>query len=748
MKFLNKQMKLEKIVVKYDDIIGKDARDLVEKYSLNTYQRNLDEIKKLEDDHRLLRIGIVGRVKAGKSTLINALFFDGESVLPKAATPMTAALTVLSYGDVLSAEANFFSENDIRDIKRDHDRYISELEIQYIKFQEELTDKKEEQVRKNRTEFRTSYKLTNEEIEEVNSRAKMKAEHEMEKQITLVAAYDQYKKIQSSKIASLSSLQNKARVPANTLSSLSDNLLDYVGADGKYMPFTKSVVLAINDVSLKDIEIIDTPGINDPVQSREARTRELLGNCDVVLVVSPAGHFMSTSDTELMDRITMREGIKDIYTVVSQVDTELQGSIGRDCDGNLHKALDLISNKLSNQMHKTLIKLKENSVEVGDCYDQLIYGSNRIALLTSAISKAILRSVDNKKEWDDDAEHIWKCLKRDYPDYFSDTDSKSSISNLKKLGNISGVRDVIGSVRDKKTEILANRKDTFIKAKANSLRDYQKDLKVFIDGRLQEISNGDVAELQKQRRELQKVKGIASIFLDEVYTLQISDLVVGLKKILLEQLNEFMSSDPSDQITTETVEKVIRKKSGCKGKKTKPVIQRTLITGAVVRILTTEAHRVEDAIGFESRTVINQWRTSIPSILIGAIRSRVDDEYLKEHIIIKAIRRVLNSIVEPSISYSGELPRELAGRGKIVGNNVDTYLANMHRYKTKFRNRMRGDIDSFLSNLEVGLSSITLSDDFFSNYDEILKNLEEQIANKEVVVDSFNRLRKEIEAVK
>ena len=40
------------------------------------------------------------------------------------------------------------------------------------------------------------------------------------------------------------------------------------------------------DEFLKDIEIIDTPGIEDPVVSREQRTKDLLRICDVVFVGS------------------------------------------------------------------------------------------------------------------------------------------------------------------------------------------------------------------------------------------------------------------------------------------------------------------------------------------------------------------------------------------------------------------------------------------------------------------------------
>ncbi|GAA8094446.1 hypothetical protein HpNP4_20330 [Helicobacter pylori] len=54
-------------------------------------------LKEMQDTDRNLKVGIIGRVKAGKSSLLNALIFEGKEVLPKAATPMTASLTVLKY---------------------------------------------------------------------------------------------------------------------------------------------------------------------------------------------------------------------------------------------------------------------------------------------------------------------------------------------------------------------------------------------------------------------------------------------------------------------------------------------------------------------------------------------------------------------------------------------------------------------------------------------------------------------------
>ncbi len=84
-------------------------------------------LKELQDTNRNLKVGIIGRVKAGKSSLLNALIFEGVEVLPKAATPMTASLTVLKYINTLSAEVEFYSPKDIAELENEHERYVREF---------------------------------------------------------------------------------------------------------------------------------------------------------------------------------------------------------------------------------------------------------------------------------------------------------------------------------------------------------------------------------------------------------------------------------------------------------------------------------------------------------------------------------------------------------------------------------------------------------------------------------------------
>ena len=87
-----------------------------------------------------------------------------------------------------------------------------------------------------------------------------------------------------------------------------------------------SVTITLSQKSLENIHIVDTPGINDPVQSREERTREYLKECDVILVLSPSGPFLSSEDVDLLERVTQKEGIRELCIVATQVDNQIFGS--------------------------------------------------------------------------------------------------------------------------------------------------------------------------------------------------------------------------------------------------------------------------------------------------------------------------------------------------------------------------------------------------------------------------------------
>ncbi len=105
-------------------------------------------LKEMQAEDRDLKVGIIGHVKAGKSSLLNALIFEGVEVLPKAATPMTASLTILKYAKTLSAEVEFYSPKDIAELRNEHERYVREFNRIV---EEEVKKQKEKQSLSNRT---------------------------------------------------------------------------------------------------------------------------------------------------------------------------------------------------------------------------------------------------------------------------------------------------------------------------------------------------------------------------------------------------------------------------------------------------------------------------------------------------------------------------------------------------------------------------------------------------------------------
>ena len=246
-------------------------------YAIERSEELEKTLLELENQDRTLRIGIIGRVKAGKSSLLNALIFDGKNILPKAATPMTAALTILEYGENPEAEIDFYSQSDIENIKKEHDSYVSSRDKKI----QEAIEKEKSKLLKN--------PLNKKSDEELREKAEKNVNREM-KDHPFTSSYQQYEKIRSSRV-NLSELEQNKKITASDSKELNEKLKEYVGSDGKYMPFTKSVTLKLNEKKLQELQIVDTPGINDPVKSREERTHQYLKNCDVVLIVSPAHQF-------------------------------------------------------------------------------------------------------------------------------------------------------------------------------------------------------------------------------------------------------------------------------------------------------------------------------------------------------------------------------------------------------------------------------------------------------------------------
>ena len=756
MSLISLHKNLENIISKYQDLIGTEAKNLQQEYSIDTSQKTEEAIEKINNGNRLLQIGILGRVKAGKSSLINALLFDGKSILPKAATPMTAALTIISYGEELSAEVEFFKHEDIENIKREADEYNVKLKKLIDKEYYPLEKKEIKKLEDKRVIKSDLNKiiLTPKQKDDIRLKAEKRAKREIKKNMTLISSYEQWKKIEDSNI-DYTKLSNFETVTSDSLENLSFELLNYVGADGKYMPFTKSVHIKIPQENLKGIQIVDTPGVNDPVQSREERTRELLKYCDVVFIVSPSGQFISSEDLDLMDRITSKEGIRELYVIASQSDLQLFGSIKQESNGELQKAFTHITDGLAKHLHNTLTQLKLNNPEIGTAYDSLIEDSSEKVIHSSGICLTIKEHFNQRELWDEGVKTAWNNLTTHYPDYFSDLDEKLSLSNLDLLANISTVNSIIDNVKDKKKSILEARKEEFIQAKLNSLIKYKESLLSYIDYKIEKVDNSSIEELKTEQKNLKKIKESVSDIVDEEYYEIVDTLKINIKNTLNDKLKSYFkdakkSIDDAEGSETESYTHDYgfwSWKFGGSRYETRHNTFSTARTGAIRNALEELTWEIEDSIDTTAESFISEWKKMLNRNLLKVLRENVNDEDLNVTQIKKVIRNVLNTIEFPEMSYSGQLPSNLSASGTLQGSRADTYIYDAQVYVSTLNGRVKEDIKKYLNKLISKLKDIKMSKSIFGNYDELLKELEEQINNREITLDKLNRVNNELNKV-
>lgn len=482
---------------KFDTLKTKHASDaeFSKKISTLLVNNGLDDEEKIKAEYkeaaeisRDLKIGIVGAVKAGKSSLLNALFFDGIDILPKAATPMTAALTELTYGETCKVTVDFFTDADIKKLKANSEAYEQRLkELEQNNITEAMTNWSK---MKQRQEPCTRTKPDAKEKKALEERARNKAKQELSDQIELVGAHEQYQMIKNS-IKKIKSGSETFTV--STVTDIAGRLEDYVGSNGKYMPFTSKVRLQMPIKALEGISVIDTPGFNDPIPSRDERARQALRECDVVLILSPARQFISKTDVSVMQKIQKKNGIRELYLIASQIDSQLYNPEYKELNGDLDNVINTIKEILVGTATRNLEQINYDGV-----FDTLLNDPDTRLFLSSGMCESMYRTFEKKDSWDEGRKHTWKSLTSDYHDYFSDGDVNTSKEWLKRLGNIEPITECIQKVKERKVEILNRKLTTFASTRKEAAVTIKDELLDLLDSKVRAIEEKNISDVEAE----------------------------------------------------------------------------------------------------------------------------------------------------------------------------------------------------------------------------------------------------------
>ncbi|GAA8558703.1 dynamin family protein [Helicobacter pylori] len=733
-------------------------------------------LKEMQDTDRDLKVGIIGRVKAGKSSLLNALIFEGKEVLPKAATPMTASLTVLKYAQNLSAEVEFYSPKDILELKNEHARY--EREFQRI-VEEEVKKQKEEQNLKNRTKEgfkeglnkfgkafsgnKSAEAAPKERVlsdEEIVKKAERIAKSELEKDARLVSSYDQYERMKKSGLINTEKLD--PRIQANSLQELNQKLLQFVGADGKFMPCTKAVQISLNNPNLKDLEVIDTPGVNDPIVSREERTKALLKDCDVVFIVSPSGQFLTDSDMSLFDRVSNKEGLQEIYFVASQADSAvLSMSEVEKSRQHLPTALENAQKALSSQLNSIMEKLIQNYPNQREVFEKAIKNG---VILASGVCFSMYKDFNNQASWErnqktEEYHNALRNLRDSYPDAFSSDDkSKESLLFLSNMGTI---EERLEKAAKEKEKIISQKWQDYAQSQANNLHSLIAQLLQDLEEEKKRVKNADISTIKEQIKAYEKLSGNIEMKFREVYEEFILHFIKNTRDGLNETLTKAIRTAKTRSREEEEGEHYIKRvKQGSLWGSFKRnflswadddagynEVERTRATikaGAVLDYLIEMHERCENALNDSANSFKVIFRKELYAKVFKQLREIISDDLIDEVAFKKSVMAVLDRIKFKEFDYT--LPSEIGAKtGFLKGDEANAFIQSVGNYVRNFESEAKKDVKGYIQGLRENLERQNFASDTLQKLQKDMQNLHNQVQNKE---QSIAQLDAKIKALK
>lgn len=734
--------RLHRWMEQYSPELEKDIAQWVRKHAIDPTDDLARSFSLLEEENRLLQIGVVGRVKAGKSSLLNALVFDGHVILPRAATPMTAALTTLTYGETFAATVQFYDAADQANIKQNAARYEKRL--------------KEEEGRA-ADSLRQRRKAKGQMVEDDQFWADVKkaARSALQGEHTLVAAYDQWRSICECNLDPIA-LDSLGQLEAVDAASLAKQLNDYVASGGTYMPLTKSVDIFLPLESLRNIRIIDTPGLNDPVQSREERTSALLKDCDVVFIVSPAGQFLSEQDTEMMSRITQKEGVQELVLIASQVDNQLYGSEIR--QSTLHGALDTITTTLSAHMIDTLRRLKVRHPEMGGTFDSLIQDGAGKVLLTSGMCHSLSVRFDQQEGWDSSERKAWENLQSFYPDFFTPDHPERCCTNLDLLANTATLRGVLEKVRAQKDRIIEQRQVELIRAKSKALEAFRSDLLAFTQAKYHEVKNADIEDLKAQRRKLDGLMTVATYELDEMLAKCIAEFQDKLKKKLSKELEsayggtgaafEIAGTESSSkhEVVRDSVFAKIANWGWGGGKETITHTEFKLFWRKVYNELEAFAEEVVQDLMNTTESLTVEFRQQLIKESTGVARRHLEDN-VDPALIIRTNQGLVSNFKLPDFELDTHKLEILKRTGtQLLNSEARDYLDEAVDCLDNFKGDAKKQIRHLIDDIKTALPS-SYGNAYFQDMQERMRQLEEQVENTLLTLDRLQRMTKDLESL-
>lgn len=728
-----------------DDVEFTDTvSNALEESQLLSEEKIRQDYQKNAESERLLKIGIVGAVKAGKSSLLNALFFSGQDILPKAATPMTAALTELTYAEKFSVTVDFFTEEDIGELKKKSEDYKRKYDSKKTKKFEEAQQNWYNAQKHRDPNFNGQPSATDmKKWEEIAEKA---AQLELNKDLRLSGANEQYQKIVQSSVQRKTDSES---FEVDSITKIAGQLEDYVGSSGKYMPFTSKVSITLPIKELEGISVIDTPGFNDPVPSRDERARQALRECDAIFILSKATPFLTSNDMDVISKITKTNKIRELYIIPSQVDASLIApEIKEASRGDLTKALEQVKDILTEVVKKNFSNQYDAEV-----FEVLVKEPDSRMFLTSGQCESMASTFNDKNNWDSGKQTTWKNLNKFYPDYFSDSDPDTSLNSLELLGNIKKIRGCVDTVKGRKKQIFEERLASFGSRYQEAIENTKKMILEDICQREDELKKTNINQVEEEIKKMEMSYSEIAPELDDVFI----DTVIEWYNETKQEYESWLSGargeakgglSSAESSRTETRERakidvfLLRHFFKETYNVTVNTVNATSVKNTIMdyiddynaelpHYLNTEIYRLtKKVMANVQRLWSNHDMTGFGSLTL--LRNRV--------------RSIMQQMCKDyDLEYKGK--SFSGGTGILEGYRADEFVSEANSFigelSSTFRKKLKAAIDDVLSNCKKYEFSKNVLEVYKSSLEKKKKDLE----FPKLAIENFKRMKKEIEKI-
>ena len=466
------------------------------------------------------------------------------------------------------------------------------------------------------------------------------------------------------------------------------------------MPFTKSVKLYIPEEGLKGLEIVDTPGVNDPVQSREERTNSFYRQCDVVLVVSPSGQFLSSEDMELMGRVTTKNGIQEAYIIASQADNQLFGSAkGEESDPR--KVIAKVTDTLNAQAHSVFADNQDEMLKkVIELYKK------HSVICTSSVAYTMLQNFTQQSQWDENTQHVWSQLKKHYRDFF--TDDMTAKVALEELSNIKRIKQILIDVQARKEQIQLEKRQSLISSKVNVYKEFMNVVENYIDDRIDKISGADAEEEKNRLESFKEQKAEMKSVIDTEYSRAISQFDAVDEPLITVLDRETKTFSETNKITENSYTEDYRVKDngltnlwgvfGNRYRNETRTVREDVINAGAVRDFILE---FRDGISTKLKSTARKYKTSWEDDVVRAILAGIrevnqnypNSERLNRRQINDTIQAVFRKIKIIDFDVKDQLPSEINKSGRLKDYDARRFNESASNYMyQQLKPAIRSDI--------------------------------------------------------